>query len=90
MASTLLRANRNLTKEGKTKFNIGIPTMTLSGTKDGLMRCSRIAESYWHVKHNIDDSQVGMFPVIAIDGLSHAGFMATNDLPSHVKDSDLI
>jgi len=56
MASTLLRANRELTKEGKTKFNIGIPTMTLSGTKDGLMRCSRVAETYWHVKHNLDDS----------------------------------
>lgn len=48
--------------------------MTIGGTKDGLMRISRIAESYWHQVTNIDPSQAEMFPVEALEGVAHYQF----------------
>ena len=48
--------------------------MTIGGTKDGLMRISRIAESYWHQVTNIDPSQAEMFPVEALQGVAHYQF----------------
>lgn len=46
--------------------------MTIGGTKDGLMRITRIAESFWHSELNINESQKGLFPVVAFEGVSHA------------------
>jgi len=54
------------------------------------MRISRGAEAFWHQEENIDESQKGMFPVVALDKMSHSSFMdRTMELPSHVKDTDL-
>jgi hypothetical protein len=38
---------------------------------------------------NIDQSQSGKFPVIALEGISHSSFMDSSMLPSAVIDSDL-
>ena len=90
MGSVLLRDKRSLTDEGKTEFKAGVPpTLTLVGEKDGLLRVTRGAESYWHQTKNIVDSQAKKFPVVALEGMSHASFMDSSMLPSAVKDSDL-
>lgn len=72
MGSTLTRDKREITDEGRTHYNYDTPTLTIGGTKDGLMRISRIAESSWHSVNNIEAAQEHLFPVIAFEGVSHA------------------
>jgi predicted alpha/beta hydrolase family esterase len=48
MGSVLTRDNHSLNKDGTTHFYYPVPTLTLGGTKDGLMRISRMAEAYYH------------------------------------------
>lgn len=85
MGSVLLRDTHSITSEGKTLFDYETPTLQLCGLKDGLLRISRGAEGFWHSAKNIDDSQEGMFPVVAIDDASHASFMDSSMVPSYVK-----
>jgi len=89
MGSVLLRDTHHITTEGKTLFDYPTPTLQLNGMKDGLLRISRGAEAFWHSEKNIDDSQKGMFPVIALDDASHASFMDSKMIPSFVSKSDL-
>ena len=56
MGSTLLRDYRSIQDDGKSSYDYDVPTLTLGGTKDGLMRITRVAESYWHNYENINDS----------------------------------
>jgi len=53
MGSVLLRTMREIQSDGKTKFNFLLPVLTITGTKDGLMRVTRAAESYWHSDVNV-------------------------------------
>ena len=76
MGSTLLRSKRDINKTGTTTYDFPVPTLTIGGTRDGLMRISRVAESYWHGVKNIDASQAGMFPVIALEGVAHHSYMS--------------
>ena len=46
--SVLLRGTRKVQADGLTKFNIDLPTLTICGELDGLMRITRCAESYYH------------------------------------------
>jgi len=89
MGSTLLRNTHTINDNGKTLFDYKTPTLQLSGLKDGLLRISRGAEAFWHSEKNIDDSQKGMFPVNALDDVSHASFMDSTMIPDFVKKSDL-
>ena len=88
MSSALLRDKRSIQDDGSTLFNYSIPTLTLAGSKDGLMRITRIAESYWHQVTNINSSQANMFPVVALEGVAHYQF-AGGVPPSFVQDNDL-
>jgi len=63
--------------------------MALGGTKDGLMRITRVAESFWHTNMNITPGQSEFFPTIAFQGVSHAQFMSGTP-PPNVKDKDLV
>jgi len=63
--------------------------MALGGTKDGLMRISRVAESFWHSNININHDQSLLFPTIALEGVSHAQFL-TGKPPSNVRKHDLV
>lgn len=56
MGSTLTRDKRSISDDGTTHWNYDTPTMTIGGTKDGLMRISRVAESFWHSEVNIDSA----------------------------------
>lgn len=91
MGSALLRDKRTIAESGSTLFKEDYtPTLTLLGSKDGLLRISRGAEAFWHQEENIDESQKGKFPVVVVDKGSHSSFMdRTMDLPSHVKENDL-
>ena len=90
MGSVLLRKHRSLNNvKGTTNFDYKVPTLTLGGTKDGLMRVSRLAESYWHQYKNIQPDQAGMFPIFALEGTSHMSYM-TGDAPKAVKARDLV
>lgn len=88
MGSVLTRDHRSIEADGTSKFNYNVPTLTIGGTKDGLMRISRVAESFWHAHDNITPSQKDLFPVVALEGVSHAQFMSGVP-PSAVKNRDL-
>ena len=89
MGSVLLRKTRSISATGTTLFNFTTPTLTMQGTKDGLLRVSRGAESYWHSMTNIDPSQANNYPVIAFEGFSHSSWMDASMLPKAVTDKDL-
>ena len=89
MGSVLTRGKRDIKADGTTHYNYDVPTLTIGGTKDGLMRVSRIAESYWHSYNNIEDAQKNLFPVVALDGVSHMGFMS-GEAPKAVAERDLV
>lgn len=48
MGAVLTRDKHSLNDDGTTHWNYPVPTLTIGGTKDGLMRTTRVAESYWH------------------------------------------
>ena len=54
MGSTLTREKHSINKDGTTHWNYQTPTMSVGGTKDGLMRVSRMAESFWHSNINVE------------------------------------
>ena len=89
MGSVLLRNNHSIDDQGETAFDYDVPTLTIGGTKDGLLRITRVAESYWHQYTNVQSSQAGMFPVLAIEGGSHASFMDSDIVGKYVLDNDL-
>ena len=89
MGSVLLRENHSLNDDGTTHFDYDVPTLTLGGTKDGLMRVSRLAEAYWHSHENIEAAQANRFPILALEGASHMSYM-TGEAPSAVKKRDLV
>ena len=89
MGSVLLRDNHKINDDGTTHFEYEVPTLTLGGTKDGLMRVSRLAEAYWHSQVNIEASQANMFPIYALEGTSHMSYM-TGEAPKAVKKKDLV
>jgi hypothetical protein len=88
MGSVLLRDNHKINEDGTTHFDYPVPTLTLGGTKDGLLRVSRMAESFYHQVENIESSQAGMFPVFTLEGAAHMSFMSGTP-PSAVMKSDL-
>ncbi len=88
MGSVLTRDHRVINKDGTSHYNYKVPTLTVGGTKGGLMRVSRVAESFWHSHVNIEAAQKDLFPVMVLEGVSHAQFMSGTP-PSTVKDRDL-
>ena len=89
MGSVLNQDKRSINKQGETEINTSIPTLTLAGEKDGLLRITRGAVSYYHEEQNITPSQKGHYRVYALDGVSHASFMDSSMLPDNVKKNDL-
>lgn len=89
MSSVLLRDSRSVQEsDGTTLYDFNTPTLTMGGTKDGLMRITRVAESYYHQVTNISPSQANMFPVEALSGVAHYQF-AGGVPPSFVQKNDL-
>ncbi len=56
MGSVLTREKRVINPDGTTKYNYPVPTLSIGGTKDGLLRISRLAEAFWHSNENITQS----------------------------------
>lgn len=88
MGSVLTRDHRAINKDGTSHYDFKVPTLTIGGTKDGLMRVSRVAESFWHSHVNIEAAQKDLFPVMVLEGVSHAQFMSGKP-PSAVANRDL-
>lgn len=63
--------------------------MAIGGTKDGLMRISRVAEAFWHSSINVNSDQKNLFPTIAFEGVSHSQFMS-GEPPVNVRNKDLV
>ena len=75
MGSVLQRDTREVQKDdGSTLYDYSVPTLTIGGSKDGLMRVSRVAESYWHQVTNIHADQANLFPVEMLEGVAHYQF----------------
>lgn len=89
MGSVLLRENHSIDDSGMTKWDYDVPTLTLAGTKDGLLRISRVAEAFWHQYTNIEQTQSNRYPIFALEGASHMSYM-TGPAPSAVKKRDLV
>ena len=89
MGSVLTRDKRSISADGSTFFNYEVPTLAIGGSKDGLMRMSRVAESFWHSNINVNDEQANLFPTVAFEGVSHAQFMSGVP-PFNVKNKDLV
>lgn len=53
MGSVILRSNRELDTDGKSIVTVNMNTLTIVGTKDGLLRISRGAEALYTQQHNI-------------------------------------
>merc|ERR1711957_977185 len=62
MGSVLTRDNHKMNKDGTTHFTMAVPSLTIGGTKDGLLRISRVAESWYHQRENIEKAQDGCTP----------------------------
>ncbi len=78
-----------LNEQGKTIVEYSVPTLTIGGTLDGLARITRIAAAFWYQQLNPAElTDVGNFPVIAINGASHMQF-ASGEATSYVADFDL-
>lgn len=88
MGSVLTRDTHSLNSDGSTHFDYPVPTLTLGGTKDGLLRITRMAESYYHQIDNIEAAQKGKFPVFTLEGAAHMSFMSGVP-PSLVMKKDL-
>ena len=89
MGSVLQRSLREILPDGTSHFKYEVPTLTLGGTKDGLMRITRVTESFWHSFENITPSQKDLFPVVALEGVNHMGFMSGSP-PGLVRKRDLV
>ena len=48
-----------------------------------------MAEHFWHAFENITPTQKNMFPVVALEGVNHMGFMSGSP-PYLVKVRDLV
>lgn len=88
MGSVLTRDKHTLNDDGSTHWNYDVPTLTLGGTKDGLMRVTRLTEAYWHQIKNVESAQAGKFPIYAMEGTSHMSYL-TGDAPRNVRKHDL-
>ena len=82
------RHNDNST--GLTVVDHPVPSLIIAGTKDGLYRVSRNAETYYHHVANINPAQAGKYPVVIAEGLAHGSFMDIKYTTSHVKAEDLV
>eukprot|EP00347_Sterkiella_histriomuscorum_P013074 403366122 len=86
--SAFQRSLRHIqSSNGLTKFDYQIPTLTVCGELDGLMRISRCAEAHYHQVDNIDATQKGLFPVVALKGVSHWRF-SSGAVPDLVQKND--
>lgn len=75
MGSVILRSNRYLDDKGQTVVNVKTNTLTILGTKDGLLRISRGAEALYTQHNNMAPNQSFTHSLYAIEGTSHASFM---------------
>lgn len=76
-------------EQGKSQISLGDKkVLQLSGELDGLMRVSRVAESYYHTKLNAEAAQKDQVKSVIMKGVNHASFL-TGDGPSYLTGNDL-
>ena len=66
--------------------------MVIGGNLDGLMRVTRLAETYYHANKNIRSEQEGLFQVELVQGMNHQSFVSDLDassMPAYIRDHDL-
>eukprot|EP00933_Yihiella_yeosuensis_P017944 TRINITY_DN1491_c2_g5_i1.p1 TRINITY_DN1491_c2_g5~~TRINITY_DN1491_c2_g5_i1.p1 ORF type:complete len:533 (-),score=130.51 TRINITY_DN1491_c2_g5_i1:110-1708(-) len=83
VAGQILMGGFILRKNFYPKFDYPVPTLTIGAELDGLARVTRIAESYYHQKDQLDK-----FPVVVVPGMNHMQF-GSGDPPINVRWNDL-
>jgi hypothetical protein len=78
MGSVLTKYHRAINKDGTSHYDFKVPTLTIGGTKDGLMRVSRDSESFCHSHVSIEAAQKDLFSVMVLEGVSHAHLCLVN------------
>ena len=63
--------------------------LTILGTKDGLFRLSRGAETYFHSVENRKICDNKTFPVVAFEGMSSTSFIDSTMIPKDMQERDL-
>jgi hypothetical protein len=90
MGGGILRENYvNNNSTGLTEIDM-ITSLSIHGTKDGLYRISRSAESFYHQVENIASTYKNKFPVVVVEGGSHGTFMDETKMSSYVQSHDLM
>lgn len=75
---------------GNSVMTMNIPTLVLAGSRDGLYRISRNAESYFHMVANIEKKQANDYDVIVLKGVNHGRFCDAKYNSDFVKSHDLV
>ena len=87
-ADGLILLGSFLSHENRVKFTV--PSLTIGGGRDGLVRVTRIMESYYHqILHSSSsfNDTCRQQPVVVIDQVTHAQF-ADGSTPSGIKGVD--
>lgn len=90
MGGSILSKHRHIDEtSGKTIIDNKVSTLILAADRDGLYRISKNAESYYHLKKNINKNQAKKFAVFVLKGLNHASFLDSKYTSSFVTNNDL-
>lgn len=76
---------------GDNSVEFNVPVLSIGGSKDGIVRVSRIAEAFY-TQQVSSEGQAVQLPVIVIDKLTHSSIIdgETSLLSESIKSSDLV
>jgi hypothetical protein len=70
---------------GANKLSFPVPTLTISGELDGVVRLARLAEAHY----TQSSLPAADFPVVVVAGMNHAALLGSAGLPAAVSGTDL-
>mmetsp|Transcript_5600 Transcript_5600/g.9632 ORF Transcript_5600/g.9632 Transcript_5600/m.9632 type:complete len:148 (+) Transcript_5600:354-797(+) len=94
LSSAINREYYEIKDDGSTQLHFSKPISVIGGNLDGLMRITRIAESYYHGVKNVNAAQKGLVKLDVLPGLNHAlvasdAQQSKESLPQYILKNDL-